>query len=82
MFDGDWEDLFKLIKNMFFIGLKWLNVLVKTIIFWVFALLPAIIFITLACCMSSPFWFFVYSMIAIISEIIWTCLVIMNDTYR
>lgn len=82
MFTGDWEELFNIVKNLCIVGLGWLNVLVKTIIFWTIALLPAIVFVTLSILnFSSERWFCIYILLALVSECLWAFLMIVSDNY-
>lgn len=83
MYDGDWKDLIEFILDLIFYLIACLNKLVKTIVFWTIALLPLLIFCTLAFLNeSSIFWFSIYIVLALIGEVIWAFLLIVSDGYR
>ena len=78
MFDGSFKELIDVFvrfgKTLFNLSGK----LIKTAIFWIFAMLPSIIgFIA-----SAISWNLLWVVIGIVIELVWAYLLIMSDQYR
>lgn len=78
MFDGDFEELFDIIKH-FFLYLGHISLmLLKTVIFWVFALLPGFIGASVFW-MTGNIWVL---MVTIITLGLWAFLLIISEQNR
>lgn len=78
MFDGDFKELLDVFIRFGKALGNFLGTLIKTAIFWGFALLPAIIGFIITILTKNILW----ATGGVITEIGWACLLVYSDNYR
>ena len=78
MFDGDFKELLGVFIRFGKALGEFLGTLIKTAIFWSFALLPAIVGFIITVLTTNILWVAV----GVIIELGWACLLICSDDYK
>ena len=78
MFDGDFKELLGVFIRFGKTLGKFLSMVIKTAIFWSFALLPAIVGFIITILTTNILW----ATGGIMIELVWACILICSDDYR